>query len=174
MHLAHPGEKTDKANNLNGSIVFWSILPKKSEQSCKMGIFCRVQPTASFSLSPSCSLSPSISHISLSLSLSVSSYYPNPSPAVTLHHYLPLIFPLLPSLSLFALPFLLSLTCISLPLPSSLPSDAFLGISLEFSTGQVNKPAWFHQCESVSLIRRDPDGISSSFDTAIHHDHVAT
>lgn len=51
----------------------------------------------------------------------------------------------------------------------------FLSISLEFfsPTGWVNKPAWFHQCESVSLIRRDPDGISGSFYTAIHQDHVA-
>ena len=61
---------------------------------------------------------------SLPLSFSVSSYYPNPSPAVTLHHYLPLIFPLLPPpplLSLFALPSLLPLTCISPQMPPCLP-----------------------------------------------------
>lgn len=49
--------------------------------------------------------------------LSVSSHYPNPSPAMTLHRYLPLITPPLPSLSLFAPP--LSFSCRRLPLLSS-------------------------------------------------------
>lgn len=92
---------------------WWSIItPKKVRVLLYDGHFLQcaahgLHLSLSFFLAP---LSASISHISLS----VSSYYPNLSPAVTLHHYLPLIFPLLPSLSLFALPFLLSLTCISL------------------------------------------------------------
>lgn len=37
---------------------------------------------------------------------------------------------------------------------------AFFCALLLSSAGQVNKPAWFHQCDSVILIRSDPDGIS--------------
>lgn len=40
-----------------------------------------------------------------------------------------------------------------------------------FSTRWVNKTAWFHQCESVSLTRRDPDESTFSY-AAIHHDRI--
>lgn len=40
-----------------------------------------------------------------------------------------------------------------------------------FSTRWVNKTAWFHQCESVSLTRRDPDESIFSY-AAIHHDRI--
>lgn len=62
-----------------------------------------------------------------------------------------------------ALSFLVCSTCIwTLP---CFPST----ISLGFSTVRGNKQLWFHQCESLSLIRCDPDGIFSSFYTSIHH-----
>lgn len=83
----------DGTNNQKDALVFLPSShqtvviksPNSSEHSCMMDIFCSVQPSACiwlfFSLS-ACS----------DLSLSVSSYYPNLSPALTLHHYLPLIF----------------------------------------------------------------------------------
>lgn len=99
-------------NLLNRQWWFAVQIPKNIAYSCKMDI-CSVQLQRCSSRSLSSYLD--LPHLPFSL-LSVSSYYPNPSPAMTLHHYLPLIFPLLPSSSLFAQPFLLSLTCIYLPL----------------------------------------------------------
>lgn len=94
---------------------------------------------------------------------------------MTLHRYLLLITPSLPSLSLFAPPFLFS--CHHLPL---LSSDALVLLLVSsarcalFSTRRVNETAWFHQRKSVSLTRRDPDEISRFFSyTAIHHNRVA-
>lgn len=104
--------------------------------------------------------------------LSVSSHYPNLSPSITPHRYLPLITPPLPSLSLFAPP--LSFSCHRLPLLSS-AALVLLLVSLAccilFSTRWVNKMAWFHQCESVSPTRRDPDESIFSY-AAIHHDRI--
>lgn len=99
-------------NLLNRQWWFAVQIPKNIACACKMDI-CSVQLQCCSSHTLSFYLD--LPHLPFSL-LSVSSYYPNPSPAMTLHHYLPLIFPLLPSFSLFAQPFLLSLTCIYLPL----------------------------------------------------------
>ena len=69
---------------------------------------------------------------------------------------------------LLALSFLVCLPYVS-PLCARMQPCCPSTISLGCSSVRVNKPPWFHQRESLSLIRRDPDGIFSSFYTSIHH-----